>query len=257
MKTVRPGWAVVCSSLAPFSSLRLIFVSERGEAICFNDGTKDVDNKADTTTPFGRAYYDRKANYFVFPYSLILAVNVVVAALSAAYWSIGAVAAAQLLRSIHIHFRHLQLFKPHWYRIAILYSFIAACFTVVLTLQALASLLWVVLTKWIVIGRRRAGRYEWDRSSYCQRWQLHLVLSRFMYKGYGNGGVLGPLTGSVYIVWYLRALGAKIGKNCAIFASGRVGLMTEPDLVEVQLSCKPQFVEYLITLSGTLDRQRC
>ena len=28
-------------------------------------------------------------------------------------------------------------------------------------------------------------------------------------------------------------MGAKIGKNCAIFAGGRAGLMTEPDLVEL------------------------
>ena len=52
-----------------------------------------------------------------------------------------------------------------------------------------------------------------------------------MYRGHGNGGVLGSLTGSAYIVWFYRALGAKIGNNCALWVGGRVGLMTEPDLV--------------------------
>lgn len=32
---------------------------------------------------------------------------------------------------------------------------------------------------------------------------------------------------------FYRALGAKIGKNCTIWAGGRTGLMTEPDLVEL------------------------
>ena len=64
-----------------------------------------------------------------------------------------------------------------------------------------------------------------------QRWQLHLTLCRLLYRGHGNGGVLGPLTGSAYIVWFFRAMGAKIGKNCAVWAGGRLGLMTEPDLV--------------------------
>ena len=64
-----------------------------------------------------------------------------------------------------------------------------------------------------------------------QRWQLHLTLSRLLYRGHGNGGVLGPITGSAYIVWFYRALGAQIGKNCAVWAGGRPGLMTEPDLV--------------------------
>ena len=54
-----------------------------------------------------------------------------------------------------------------------------------------------------------------------------------MYRGHGNGGVLGSLTGSAYIVWFMRALGAKIGRDCTLWASGRVGLMTEPDLVEL------------------------
>ena len=64
-----------------------------------------------------------------------------------------------------------------------------------------------------------------------QRWQLHLTLSRVLYRGHGNGGVLAPITGSAYIVWFYRALGARIGKNCSIWTGGRPGLMTEPDLV--------------------------
>ncbi|KAJ7455813.1 hypothetical protein FB451DRAFT_1184106 [Mycena latifolia] len=44
----------------------------------------------------------------------------------------------------------------------------------------------------ISIGWRRNGQDEWDMSRYRQRWRLHLLLSRFVHKGYGNGGVLGP-----------------------------------------------------------------
>ncbi|KAJ7623641.1 acetyl-CoA synthetase-like protein [Roridomyces roridus] len=181
---------------------------------CLDEGPafgKEYDD-SDTTTPFGRAFYKGEANYFVFPYAMILAIHVIVATLSATYWSISAVAAAQLLRLAHIHqIRHMvHIFSPVWYRPAVIYCFIAICFIVVLNIQALLSIVW---------------------SSYCQRWQLHLVLSRFLYKGYGNGGVLTPLTGSVYIVWYFRALGAKIGKNCGIYVGGKTGLMTEPDLV--------------------------
>lgn len=35
------------------------------------------------------------------------------------------------------------------------------------------------------------------------------------------------------MVLYLRALGAKIGKDCSISAGGYMLLMTEPDLVEL------------------------
>ncbi|KAJ6485731.1 acetyl-CoA synthetase-like protein [Mycena sanguinolenta] len=199
---------------------------------CLDEGKFEQDD-SDTTTPFGRAFYKREADYFVYPYVMILFVNVAIATLSAAYWSISAVSAAQLLRKLHHYTRWLHIYHPAWYRPAVMYGLIAVSFIIVLNIQAILALWWVVVTKWLLLGRRKEGRYSWDKSSYCQRWQIHLTLSRFIYKGYGNGGVLAPLTGTVYIVWYFRALGAKIGKNCAIYAGGKAGLMTEPDLVEL------------------------
>lgn len=208
--------------------------TDNGEAICLHKGSKDADMSDSTITPFGNAFYLRKANYFVLPYFLVLVTNVTIEIVSAAYWSISAVTAAQVLFQLHLHLQYLDLFGLRWYRLGILYGLIASCFVVVLGIQALLSMFWVILTKWVLVGRRRSGRYEWDQSSYCQRWKLHVSLSRIIYCGHGAGGVLAPLTGSVYLVWYLRALGAKIGKNCAIYAGGRMGLMTEPDLVEVR-----------------------
>lgn len=160
-------------------------------------------------------------------------INIFIACLSAAYWSISAVAAAQALQQINIYFHQYGLFDEKWYRFAIVYGLIAGAFIAALNIQAIVALLWVIVTKWLVIRRRRPGRYEWDKSSYCQRWQLHLTLARPLYKGYGNGGVLAPLTGTTFIVWYFRALGAKIGRNCSIYPGGKAGLMTEPDLVEL------------------------
>ncbi|KAJ7034277.1 acetyl-CoA synthetase-like protein [Mycena alexandri] len=201
---------------------------------CLEDGSgKDLNRN--TITPFGRAFYQREAGFFVYPYALLLAINIIITALSAAYWSISAVSAAQVLRRIDLHNsqRVTEIYRPSWFRPGTIYGLIAVCFVIVLNLQALLAIAWVVATKWIVIGQRRDGQYAWDTSSYCQRWQLHLVLSRFIFKGFGNGGVLGGLTGSAYFVWYLRAMGARIGKNCALYPGGRAGLMTEPDLVQL------------------------
>jgi hypothetical protein len=181
---------------------------------------KDKHSDGDTTTAFGRAFHKRQANYFVYPYGFLVMINVIVVSLSAAYWSISAVTSALILRHIHIHLKRIDFFAPRWYRICTLYGLIACFFVIVLNVQAILALLWVILTKWIVIGRRQPGPHHWDKSSYCQRWGVHLVLSHFIYRGYGNGGVLAPITGSAYIVWFYRALGAKIGKNCAIWAGG-------------------------------------
>jgi hypothetical protein len=201
--------------------------------MCFNKGFTGPDPEPDTTTPFGRAFYKREASYFVLPYWMVLLTNIAMCIGSSTYWSVGAITIAQALRQLHLHLSHMKFFVPHWYRFGTLYGLIACFFIGVLTVQAVLCMLWVIVTKWLIIGRRKAGPCEWDKSSYCQRWQLHLSASRPLYKGYGNGGVLAPLTGTAFIVWFYRAQGAKIGKNVNIYAGGKAGLMTEPDLVEV------------------------
>lgn len=141
--------------------------AQNGEAVCLSRGAKEKD-KSDTITPFGRAFYNREADYFVFPYILILFIGVLTATLTAVYWSISAVAVAQVLRQLQIHARDLHLFRNTWYRFGTLYGFIAVCFICVLNIQAVLAMAWAVLTKWLVIGRRQEGSYVWDKSSYCK-----------------------------------------------------------------------------------------
>ncbi|KAF4611312.1 hypothetical protein D9613_007197 [Agrocybe pediades] len=205
--------------------------NDKGEAVCLNPGSKEGNLDPDTCTPFGRAFYMGEAKYFVFPYAMVLLISCLATTISALFWSISAVGAAQILREIQIHVFHI--FRVRWYRFGLLYGITSVCFVVILGIQGLLSMLWVIGTKWLLLGRRRPGSYDWDQSSYCQLWQLHLTLSRLMLRGYGYGGVLAPLAGSAYIVWFYRAMGAKIGKDCAIWAGGRAGLMTEPDLVQL------------------------
>ena len=40
-----------------------------------------------------------------------------------------------------------------------------------------------------------------------------------------------PREGSVYLVWYFRALGARIGRDVCLYPTGASPMMTEPDLV--------------------------
>ncbi|OBZ79799.1 hypothetical protein A0H81_01490 [Grifola frondosa] len=205
--------------------------SDHGEAVCFRRSDRDADGP--TTTPFGKAFYEHDATFFVFPYPLLVLINLFIAILSAGYWSIGAVVGTQILNQLRISLPKLHLFATTWYQVFTLFGLIACCFVITFTIQAFVAVMWVIVTKWVIIGHRTDGAYDWDKSSYCQRWQLHLVLSKPLYRGFSSGGILGNLAGSAYIVWYLRALGAHIGKDCAIFAGGNVGLMTEPDLVEL------------------------
>jgi hypothetical protein len=187
-------------------------------------------------TPFGKAFYQRQASFFVLPYSALVLINILVVCATASFWSMSTVCAAIVLRQLpkYSHDDH-RILESRWFLFGTLYGLVAGILVVTLFIQNLLVLIWVIGTKWLVIGQRKAGAHHWDKSSYCQRWQLHLVLSSIMQRGNGIGGVLSSITGSAYIVWYYRALGLKAGRDVSIFAGGKVGLMTEPDLVQVCL----------------------
>ena len=203
-------------------------ITEDGEAVCLSKGYREGHEcDTDTSTPFGRAVYARQANYFVFPYIMVLSINVFIRTLAAVYWSMNAIAVFQILQ--HISRLHLDQSGM------LLYGVVAPCFIIVHSLQDILAILFDVATSWLVIGSRQPGNHDWDQSNYCQRWKLHTTFLQIM-QATGNASVLAPLAGSAFIVWYLRVLGAKIGKNCAIWAGGQLGAIPEPDLVEVRLA---------------------
>ena len=206
--------------------------AERGEAVCFGPGNKEgADDDAPTITPFGRAFYKRKAPYFVYPYFMLLLINLAATTFCAGYWSLGTVLGAQALNTFLLYFPQLRLFASGPQQLLLLFGLSGCWFVTALFLQAVLALVLAVLIKWAVIGRRTPGSFDWDTSDYCQRWQLYLTLSAPLLRA--GGGLLNALAGSAYAVWYLRALGARIGRDCAVWAGGRAGLMTEPDLVEL------------------------
>jgi hypothetical protein len=209
-------------------------LAENGEAVCLSQtsNTKTENAEQETLTPFGRAFYKRQANYFVIPYSVLFLIQITVVALSAAYWSIGIVSCAQVLRQLQIHMESLHLFRRTWYRFGIMYGIIAAIMVIVFTLQAILAMVFAIAVKWATVGQRYPGRYDWDKSSYCQRWKLQSTLSYVLSQG-DSERILEAISGSAYIVWFFRAMGAKIGRNCGVFTGGEIGFLTEPDLVEV------------------------
>lgn len=217
--------------------------AKHGEAVSFgkavaekSEGGLGSNGDDETITPFGRAFYRRQANFFVFPYLLLVVINVGMTIFSSAYWASAAVGTVLVLNMLRKHFEYSSagfLFDDHWWRPGLIYAMIAVLFVVMLTIQAILAFAWTIGTKWAVIGRRREGRYDWDKSSYCQRWQLHLTLQKLLGRGFG-GHIYGNISGTAFAVWYLRALGAKIGKDCAIWAGGKPSLqLTEPELVSM------------------------
>lgn len=76
-----------------------------------------------------------------------------------------------------------------------------------------------ILSKWAIMGTRKAGKYPWDSSNYCQRWNIYLVLSGAAKRvaGAGGGNILTLLGGTAFMPAYFRALGATIGRDVCLY----------------------------------------
>jgi acyl-CoA synthetase (AMP-forming)/AMP-acid ligase II/acetyltransferase-like isoleucine patch superfamily enzyme/acyl carrier protein len=180
---------------------------------------------SESSSPFGRAFYQGLAPYKVNSINTITAYSMIVNVFITLYWNTPTVLALQLLSRIS---RMTPTFPL--YRVFVLLPIFSA-FLLIFSFLALAI---CILAKHVVIGTRRPGNYDWDLSPYCQRWQLLLTIERLRGSTLGgeSDGLLSLLTGTAYLPLYYRLLGARIGKDAALFAGGHMTLpFTEPDLL--------------------------
>lgn len=195
------------------------------------DGEKvaQADEKK-TSSPFGRAFYEGKATYHVLGLFSIFLYSTFVNIFVSVFWNVSNVIAIVVVAKAFESFG--DLFGQFWWRPFTVYALCVIVIAAIQSFQAILTLAIIIASKWVLMGRRQPGNYDWDKSSYCQRWQILLTIERLRRKCYGGIGILGLLTGTHYAVLYFRALGASIGKDCALFAGGRPSLLfTEPDLL--------------------------
>ncbi|KAM4055653.1 AMP-binding enzyme [Hirsutella rhossiliensis] len=201
----------------------------------YSSSDSDSDDNEDppvseTGSPFGRAFYMKLAPYRVLGPFSIFCYSTFMAVFTAFYWNVSSVSSIQVVDAMmnHLVDRRNNIGAQAFF----LFCLCSLAMAILTTIQAVLALAIVIAAKWALLGRRQPGNYDWDKSSYCQRWQLFLSIERLRRQCFRGQGVLGLLTGTSWIVFYFRALGAKIGKDCAIFANGCPSLMfTEPDLI--------------------------
>src|SRR6185436_9577605 len=85
--------------------------------------------------------------------------------------------------------------------------------------------LFVLAMKWLLLGRVRPGEHPlW--SCWCSRWDfLYVVWTRLALP------VLAGLEGTLWLPWYLRGMGAHIGKR-VVLGSG-FAQMVDPDMIRI------------------------
>ncbi|KAI9283758.1 hypothetical protein BC943DRAFT_326990 [Umbelopsis sp. AD052] len=208
--------------------------SRGGNALLWDAGTNSADDES-TITPFGRAFYQNKAKFWVIPLGMIVAYNFLLHVIASCYWSIPVTAAIQVaaLMEKRYFLKHTDeaavysLYEGSRQGLTFLIIFAVICGCIcVLCFLGLAI---EIAAKWCLFGRRKQGSYNWDESSYCQRWQILITFQQCF-----RQGVLNLLSGSAWLVLFFRCLGANIGKDVCLYPNGGDPMMTEPDLVTLE-----------------------
>ncbi|KAJ5929825.1 NRPS-like protein biosynthetic cluster [Penicillium verhagenii] len=204
----------------------------------FSEKQTDLGGKAqsaeievDTCKPFGRAFYRHESNYYVLRIWQIVIYSVIAVVFTTVFWIISVPLSLFALRGAITHSSSAALHPGPW-RPFVNYGILAAVLGAISTVQVFMAIGVVIGIKWMVMGRRQEGSFHWDKSSYNQRWQFLLSCETMIKDCYGNLGLLPLMSGTAWLVWYYRLLGATIGKDCAIHANGTPNVFfTEPDLL--------------------------
>lgn len=181
-------------------------------------------------TPFGRAFYDHQAPYRVITLPIIVSYTVIMNVVTKIFWDSNIF----MNLTLSLLIKSTAIFRWRSIRFFLIYTLNVGLLSVILFFSSVFAIIFIITTKWIIIGQRKPGNYDWDKSSYCQRWKLQLTIETLCARCFGGDGILGMLTGTYYIVLYYRLLGAKIGSNTALFCSGPPSAyITEPDLLVI------------------------
>ncbi|KAL4805105.1 hypothetical protein BDV18DRAFT_152964 [Aspergillus unguis] len=195
-----------------------------------NEKLKDGSYGRDTTRPFGRAFYQKMANFHVINIPGIVLYSTFMTIFSTVWRLVGVLAG--LLVLAHALRQEYRAFDREWWQPFSVYGLFTAVVSAVSFAQTIISVGIVIAAKWALMGRRTEGQYHWDKSSYNQRWQLYLTIESLIKDAYRGVGVLPMISGTAYLNAYYRMMGATIGPDCALLANGDPNiLLTEPDMV--------------------------
>ena len=183
--------------------------------------------EAPTLRPYGRAMHLGQASYRVWPLGAHIAFNLVWNVAAALYRS------APMIGALLLTWVVLLGGAPAHPGTVDLLSVTAGFLLVLQLLGAAGAVAITVATKWLIIGRRVAGNQFWTDSPYCQRWKIHSVISSLGNGWIGSRDISSLIQGSAYLVWYFRALGARIGDNVCLYPNGADPMMEEPELLDI------------------------
>jgi acetyltransferase-like isoleucine patch superfamily enzyme len=109
------------------------------------------------------------------------------------------------------------------------------CFLFTHLLRVVCWLFLELCSKWLLMGRRKPGRYNYDTSSYAQRWEIYQLAAKI--RKISRLNLLQFISGTPFMNWYIRLNGGYVGKDCCLFPTGADPFPPEPDLLTIKDGC--------------------
>jgi acetyltransferase-like isoleucine patch superfamily enzyme len=222
------GSGSLCAKHTSYAAGSKCVGSKGGKVVVLERGSGEAEME-ETLKPFGRAFHLGQAPFCVLPSALHFVINATSRCFASVYHSLTLISVIQLSALI-MGWTHL---KQHQCTLSELATIMLPLFIVVHNVMAVLALLMAIAIKYVIIGKRRPGVYNWDHSSYCQRWQVYLSATALIRNSYFGNGILDHLNGSAYLVWFFRAHGCHIGRDVCLYPTGADPIMTEPELVQI------------------------
>jgi acyl-CoA synthetase (AMP-forming)/AMP-acid ligase II/acetyltransferase-like isoleucine patch superfamily enzyme len=189
-----------------------------------------------TLRPFGRAVYKREATYFVWPAFFMILFNFACNTLFETLHAFPLLGALHITGGIFYGFPIAERdYDKMQYTPGQLYGTMFGIFVVTHAIRIIVCFIVEISAKWILLGQRSQGRYNWDTSNYGQNWELYQIMTSV--RKLHRVSTLDFLAGTPYLNTYFRCLGATIGKDCCLYPAGGDPYMPEPDLVKFGDRC--------------------
>ena len=106
------------------------------------------------------------------------------------------------------------------------YVAVLTCFFFMHFIRVIGWLVIELTAKWSFMGRRKPGRFNYDTSSYAQRWELYQLAAKI--RKIGRLNLLQFFNGTPYMNMYIRWNGGKVGKDCCLYPGTFSTLLLSP-----------------------------
>jgi len=188
-----------------------------------------------TLRPFGKAFYKREATFYVLPLWLLIPLGIAIALFVCTVHAFPLIGAIQLSGAILYGARMST--RDYSYDYSLVRVFVIMLYSYCLTHLA-RLLMWFVIelgAKWALIGKREEGVYNWDTSSYAQRWEILQLFQKI--RKMKRHSILDFMTGTPLMAAFFRLHGCKIGNDCCLWPTGGDPFPVEPELITIGDRC--------------------